>query len=85
MIDWKIIYQELHLVEERGLIKQSREPRQAMLHEARKWPRGDLPDYSSEVHSEQKGLKIKLLPTFFRIINSNFAFFVPEKKQINNY
>jgi len=83
MIDWKIIYQELHLVEERGLIKQSREPRQAMLHEARKWPRGDLPDYSSEVPSVQTGINNQIHTIIYRTDEFDIGIFAPGKEASN--
>ena len=59
-IDWVKINEELHLEEPKGLIKQSREKRQAMLQEIRTWPRGDLENYCSLVPSVVKGTNYQI-------------------------
>ena len=82
-IDWKRIYSELHLVEERGLIKQSRLPRQAMLEEARKWPRGDLPDYCSEVPSIKSGVREQVHTVIYQSNELEIGIFAPGKEASN--
>lgn len=82
-IDWTRVYDELHLVEERGLIKQSRPPRQAMLEEARTWPRGDLPNYSSEVPSVQKGERKQVHTVIYQSDGLEIGIFAPGKEASN--
>lgn len=82
-IDWMKVYDELHLVEERGLIKQSRTPRQAMLEEARTWPRGDLPDYSSEVPSVQRGVGNQIHTAIYQSDDLEIGVFAPGKEASN--
>ena len=56
LIDWSKVNEELHLQETKGLIKQSREKRKAMLLEIQTWPRGDLENYCLAVPSVIKGV-----------------------------
>ena len=82
-IDWVRVYDELHLVEERGLIKQSRPARQAMLEEARTWPRGNLPDYSSEVPSVQRGIRKQVHTIIYQSDRFEIGIFAPGKEASN--
>jgi len=82
-IDWSRVHNELRLKEERGLIKQSRPVRQAMLEEARTWPRGDLPDYSPEVPSVQRGIGEQIHTIIYQSDRFEIGIFAPGKEASN--
>ena len=79
-IDWNRVFDELHLAEERGLPKQSRPVREAMLKELRTWPRGDLPDNSSEIPSVQKGVRKQIHTVIYHADGLETGIFAPGKE-----
>lgn len=82
-IDWTRVYAELHLREERALIRQSRPAREAMLEEARTWPRGDLSDYSPEVPSVQRGVRNQVHTVIYQSDGLEVGIFAPGKEASN--
>ena len=82
-IDWSRVNEELHLVEERGLVGQSRPIRQAMLEEARTWPRGDLPDYSKDIPSVRKGVRNQIHTILYEADGLETGVFAPGKEASN--
>ena len=84
MINWKNIYGELSIEQiDTSLLKKSRPAREAMLLESREWPRGNLPDFSSDVPSVQKNVKQQIHTIIYHSDGYEIGFFAPGKEASN--
>lgn len=83
-IDWNIVYEELHLKEEKGLIKGSRSIRKLMLEESQTWPRGNLHNFSHEVPSVVHEIHEQIHTIVYEADGLETGVYAPGKEASNN-